>query len=49
METISYEVFNKATGKVVGTCKSKAAARRSRDMNDMKYGSYIHSIREIVK
>ena len=49
MESISYEVFNKATGKVVGTCKSKAAARRSRDMNDMKYGSYIHSIREIVK
>lgn len=41
-----YEIFDRVTGEVVATTKTKAGARRVADRRDRAYGCYRYAIRE---
>lgn len=41
-----YKVINRNTQSVVGTYKTKEAARKARDKKDNAYGAYVHSVVE---
>ena len=43
---MTYIIYNRRTGQVVGKAKTLKGARKSVDRNDNIYGGYIHSIRE---
>lgn len=42
-----YQVINRNTQAIVGTYKTKNAARNAVDRKDAQYGAYVHSVRAV--
>lgn len=45
---MTYQVIDRHTGTIVGTFKSKQAARNKRDRLDLQYGAVRYSVREVA-
>jgi hypothetical protein len=45
---MKYQVYNRQTQKVVGTYVNRKTALKKRDKADNEYGSYVHTIREVL-
>ena len=45
---IKFQVIDRRTGLVVGSFKSKQAARNKRDRLDLAYGAVRYTVREVA-
>lgn len=44
---MKFQVYNRTTGKVVGTYGTRERARKALDKADCIYGAYVHRIKEV--